>query len=282
MANSTSTSAASVIEKRVSTIVTETLIQESVMMGAVKDMSAMVGPGMDRLDIPSFNELAIQDVSESAAVTAQTINPATAQLSLDRHKSIPFFITDRASVQAKLNMVQEAVKNGARSLAAEIDDYLLGLLDAGASTAAPDHRIALTASEPLTDLAIAKKLLDDANVPKFDRFVVASPGFMQSLLGDSNVINAEKYASSAPIQAGFVTRIYGFNILESSSASVIDDGFIAYQREAIAFARQIQPKFERQREVLQHGDAYSLSHLYGGIVTSGSGSRIVVADADGV
>lgn len=281
MAQTQTSDVASIIEKRVSGIVTETLIQESVMMGAVNDYTSQIGPGMDRLDIPLFTELAVQDVSESAAMTAQTISVGVGQLNLDRHKSIPFAISDKAMTQAKANLVAETVKNGARSLAAEIDDYILGLLDAGASTAAPDHRQALTA-DPLADLALAKKLLDDQNVPKAMRYVVASPGFCQALLGTNNVINAEKYGSENPIQAGYVSRIYGFTILESSSSSIVDDGFIAYHRDTMAFGRQIAPKFERQRQVLKQADDYALTHLYGAVNTDSAGTRIVVFDSDGI
>jgi hypothetical protein len=274
MAESTSTTVAAVIEKRVSGIVTETLIQDSVMLGALRDFSSQVGPGMDRLDIPDFNALAIQDVSESAEVTPQTINPTTAQLTLNRHKSIPFFISDRASVQAKAQLVMEAVKNGARSLAAEIDDYMLGLVDANAA-----QRDALTA-DPLADMAQAKKYLDDANVPKQGRYIVASPGFVQSLLGTNNLIRANEYGSASGIQAGYISDIYGFRVLESSSSSVIDDGFHAFQMDGLAFARQIQPSLKSEYKVLKHGWDYSLSHLYGGQYTTAN--RMVVFDADGL
>ena len=276
---SNTTSAAAIIEKRVSTIMTETLIQESVMLGAVRDFSSQIGPGMDRLDIPLFNELAVQDVSESTAMTAQVINPSASQLNLDRHKAIPFSISRKAGEQAKIAMVPEALENGAKSLAAEIDDYMLGLIDAGASTAAPDHRIALTANDPLADLAAAKKLLDTQNVPKFDRFVVASPGFVESLLQTNNLIRVNEYGNEQPIQAGFVSRIYGFTILESSSSAVVDDGFHAFQRQGVAFGRQIQPELRTEEKALEMRTDYVLSHLYGGLVTDGT--RMVVADADG-
>jgi hypothetical protein len=269
MAISTSTDVAAVIETRVSTIVPETLIQEAVMMMAVKDYSAEIGPGMDQLDIPLFNELAVQSVTEGTDLTPQTINPAQASLVLDRQRAIPFAITDRGSIQAKARLVDEAVKNGARSLAAEIDDDMIGLAVANAA-----NNIATTAS-PLADMANAKALLDAANVPKFDRFAVCSPGFVQALLGDNNIIRANEYGATSPIQAGQFGNIYGFTLLESSSSGLANDGFIAMQRDALAFGRQIQPKFERERRVLGLKDDYVLSHLYGGIATDSSGVRVV-------
>jgi len=281
MANSTSTDVAALIEKRVSTIVTETLIQESVSLPTIMDMSSQVGPGMDRLDVPLFNELAAQDVSESAAMTAQVLNPTGAQLNLDQHKAIPFSITRRAGQQSKVALVPEALRNGARTLAAAVDDFVFGIIDAGTATAAPDHRQALTA-DPLADIVLAKRLLDDANVPRGQRYLAASPGFTQALLSTSNIIRAQDYGNSQPIQNGYVGSVYGFMIIETSSASVIDDGFQAYHMDAACFARQIQPELRTEEKALEMRTDYVLSHLYGGVYSDAAGVRSVVFDSDGL
>jgi hypothetical protein len=276
MAITNTTDTAAIIEKRVSEIVTETLIQEAVALGTVKDFSMQVGPGMDRLDVPLFAELAVQDVSESTDMTPQSISLQTAQLSLDRHKSIPFSISDRASAQAKARLVDNTVRNGSSSLAAEIDNYMFGLVDANAA-----NREALTAN-PLADIAKAKKILDSQNCPKEGRYLVASAGFVEALLTSSGIIDADKYGSSEPKQAGYVSRVYGFIVVESNSASVIDDGFQVFHMDALGFARQISPKFERERRVLGQRDDYALTHLYGGINLDPAGLRMAVFDADGV
>ena len=271
MAATASTDLQGIIEKRVSEVVTTTLIQESVSLGVVKQFS--VDNGMDRLDIPLFNELAVQAVTENSPLTESTINPTVAQLDLDRQRGVAWGISKRASVQQKIDSVSEAVKNGARSLAAEIDDYLFGLMVAGAGTTqglAADY-----AGDELAAIAGAKAAMDLANVQKFDRFIVASPGFVQSLLGNSNVINVDKYGSEAPIQAGFVSRVYGFTMVESSSSSVPAGGFIAMQMESCAFARQMNPMLLREEKALAVKDEYSLTHLYGGVLTDTGSDRII-------
>jgi len=270
------------IETVVSTILTQTLIQESKALGAaaIRDFSSMVRPGMDQLDVPLMSELAVQTVSETVAVTAQTMTSSEANLILNRHRSVPFALGDRVAIQSKVALVREAVMNGAKSLSAEIDNYIFGLIDAAASTAAPDHRLALTAN-PLQDLTNAKFLLDSQNVSMMGRTVFASPGFIKLLLDDSTIVNANQYGGADAQRNGFVTRLFGFDIIESSSSSIVDAGFQACGSSVIAFARQIMPKFERERNVLAHRDEYSMSHLYGAVATEDSGVRIVVYDADG-
>ena len=272
---------ASTIETRVSEIVTQTLIQESVMLGNVQDRSAQVGPGMNQLDIPLLNQLALQDVpTDGSEMTPQTIISVVGQLLLNQHKSYPFAIGDAVAIESKINLVQEQVANGARVHAAQIDDYLLGLLYAGVSTSAPDHLIALDA-DALVDLRTAKQLLDEANVPKAGRKWVASPGWMNKLFSSNNIIRANEFGSRDGIASASVATVYGFEIMESSSATIVDDGFACYQVDTLAFARQITPKFERERRVLKQSDEYALTQKYGGVVTDPSGVRIVIGNAAG-
>ena len=278
MAISTTTETAAIIEKRVSEVVTSTLIQEAVSLGTVKDFTAQVGPGMDRLDVPLFSEMAVQDVLQAGEMTPQSISVITAQLNLNRHKSIPFSISDKASVQSKAALVQNAIMNGSKSLAAEIDNYVFGLIDAGVAAA---NRKALTAN-PLEDIALAAKLLDDNRCPKTGRYLVVSPEFKYNLLKSNGIIDADKFGNSEPKQAGYVTRIFGFTVIESTSASIIDGGFQAYGMEAVGFARQISPKFEQDRNVLGQRWDYALTHLYGSMILDPSGLRMAVFDADGL
>jgi N4-gp56 family major capsid protein len=270
MAVTQTSDVASIIEKRVSGIVTEALQQESVMLMAMRDFSSQVGVGMDTVKIPLFAPLAIQDVSETANMTPQTASVLTADLVLNQHKSIPFSISDKAATQSKVNLISEIVKMGAKSLASQVDDYCLGLLVANYNSGTPET---LTSSA-LADILAAKEYLDSNNVPKAGRYLECSPAFIAKLLADNSIINANKYGSTEPVQAGFVTRIYGFMVLESSS-SELGDGFVAHSMDAIAFARQIQPKFERERNVLGQRDDFALTHLYGAKCTDATGNRVI-------
>lgn len=275
MAATGSADLVSVIEKRVSNIVTETLIQDSVALGVVKQYP--VASGMDRLDIPLFNSMTVVDVVEGVDLTPESIAVSTAKLDLNRQKAIAWAISKRAEVQSKINAVTQAVKNGSKELAAEIDDFLFAAMVTG--TGDTKGMAVDFSGDALAALADSKKQMDEANVPRQGRFIIASPGFISNLLGNNNVINVDKYGSENPIQAGFVTRIYGFTLVESSSASVPADGYIAEQMDSTAFARQMNVMLLRQEQALGIRDDYSMSHLYGGILTDTGSKRIVIVTA---
>lgn len=275
MAATSSTDLQAVIEKRVSDIVTETLIQEAVSLGVVKQYP--VASGMDRLDIPLFNSMSVLTVTEGTDLVPETIAVSTAKLDLNRQKAVAWAISKRAEVQSKINAVTEAVKNGSRELAAEIDDFLFAAMVTG--TGDTKGLAADFSGDALAALANSKEQMDLANVPKRGRFIIASPAFVSALLSNNNIINVDKYGSENPIQAGFVSRVYGFTIVESSSSAVPAGGYIAQQMDATAFARQMDVMLLREEKALGVRDDYSMSHLYGGVLTDTGSKRIVIVTA---
>lgn len=270
------TDVASTIEKVVSTFVTRTLIQESVAlaMPGVVDLSAQVGPGMDRLDINLLTELAVQDVNEDGTeMVPQTISPSAAQLELSRHKSIPFSLTKRGDLQSKIQLVSRTVENGIRSLVAEVDDAIFAEAVANAG-----QTEIVAAADALAAILGAKLFFDQNNVPKMDRAVVGSPLYIQTLLQVNNVIRANEFGNSNAIQNAALTNIYGMQIFESSSASLPNDGFLAIGMEGMYFARQRAVEFEQEIRVLAQKTDYTVTHLYGTEASTTANPRIYVYD----
>lgn len=257
------------IQDVVSAIVTEELIQNSVLLPSVVDRSAEVGIGMDRLSIPRFDKLTLQAVSETAEVTPQTITGAQSELILNQHFSYPFSIGDKVMTQSKADLVAEAVRNGARVHAAGVDNFMISLM-----AAAGDAQTA-TASA-INDITLARQLLTSSFNPLSERYLLVGPEYETLLLRENSFINAEKYGSVQPVQVGEIGRIFGFTVIVSASPEIPAGGFLAYHRMGSHFARQIAPKFESERRVLGHRNDYSLSQIYGGVCVDDAASRILV------
>ena len=209
MANTGIADAAPAIQTIVSALMTETLIQQSVALQVpgVWDRSGEVGPGMDQLDMILQDELAIQTVDETgAAMTPQSIVLNSAGLVLNQHKSVPFAITERASLQSKVDMLRKSITNGTRSLAADVDDYIFSQ-----SIAATGTTETVAGADGLADIRGAKKQFELDNVPVMGRAIIGSPEWINDkLLATNNVIRANEYGSDRPIRTGFVAEVYGF------------------------------------------------------------------------
>jgi len=278
MANTGVSDVASTIQTVISELTTQTLIQESVAlaMAGIWDRSGEVGPGMDTLDMILLSELAIQDVNEDgSAMTPQTITPVSAGLVLNQHKSVPFSITKRASLQSRIDLLARTVQNGLRSLAAQVDDYVFSECISNAG----DTNVT-AAADALEAIRLAAKYFDDQKVPKAMRTMVVSPGFLwDDLLATNNVIRANEFGSSDPIRVSSVGNIFGIEVFESSSSSLPDDGFLALGMEACAFARQRAVSFSEQEQVLGERYDYTVTHLYGAKSTvATTNPRIYVYD----
>ncbi len=264
------------IEKVVSALTTRTLIQESIALNisGVWDRSGEVREGMDRLDMIELAELAVQDVDETgAAMTPQTINPASAMLELNQHKSIPFSLTKRGDIQSKIALVQRTVENGIRSLVAQVDDAIFAEAVSAAGTTNTT-----AGADALEEVLACKQQFDTDNVPMMGRAIVVSPVYAARLLGTNNIIRANEFGSADPIQAARLTNLYGFEVFMSSSASLPADGFVAFGEEALAFARQRAVQFEQQVQVLAQKTDYTVTHLYGVKSTAASNPRLYVFD----
>jgi hypothetical protein len=264
----------STIEQIVSRQTTMTLIQESVALPCVRDISGEVSEGMDRLDVNLYTELPVQDVNEDGtAMVPSTIDPSAAMLELNRHKSVAFSVTSTASQQSKLNLVEDTIYNANRSLVAEVDDAIFAEAVANAKTT-----LTVAASDALAAILEAKQQFDLDKVPRADRCLVASPMFCALLLSTNNVIRANEFGSTQPIQNGFLSNIFNFTIVESPSASLPNDGFLAMHKEGMIFARQRAVEFESERKVLEQRTDFTLCHRYGVKSSAPTNARIFVYD----
>lgn len=284
MATQDSASAAAVIQDVVSSIVQETLIQKSVMLPSIDDRSSEVEAGMDRLSISRFTALAVDDITEGTEVTPQAATIAEDELIMNKNKAITWEIPDKASMQAKVALAAQLVRDAARSHAAQVDDDVIAELKL-ASAAAPDHRVIWSNSPTdtvlIADIVEGRRLLNVQNVDLGDRFMLVGPDQEKALLQIENFISTEKYGNSEAVQNGELGRLFGMKVLMTTSANLAADEMLIYHRTACAYASQISPKFETQRNVLKVLDEYALSQLYG-VKTLDSGKRQVLFNDDGL
>jgi len=278
----TSTSTAAIIEKVVSSIVQETLLQESILIPTVQDMSSLIRPGMDTLKIPRFSALPVEDVTEGTDLTKNVSTVATDDLVMNINEAIHWAVSDKSMLQDKVSLSVQLVKDGARNLAASIDNKIVDQLIL-ASAAAPDHIVAFGTPSviAIADITNARKLLNLANVPQAERFMLVGPDQEAAMLNIDNFISAEKYGSRDALVNGEIGRVMGFTVVMSTSASILATNAMFYHKSAVAYGSQIAAKFETDRNITALQDEFTLSQLFGCQILD-LGKRNVLVNADGV
>jgi len=96
-----------------------------------------------------------------------------------------------------------------------------------------------------------------------ERYLLVSPDAEAQLLSIEHFIHAEEYASAEPIQNGATDKPYGFKVLTSISPALVGNASIAYHKTAVAYASQINARFESERNILCQQTEYALSQLFG-------------------
>jgi N4-gp56 family major capsid protein len=265
----------------VAAMVQQQLIAKAKLMFTVMDESARAGKGAKSVAFPRTGALTPVAKSENTASESIALTYAVDTLTLDQHYHTFVRLEDKADVQSVLNIEADIVERAGAGMAKLMDSYIYDTLVAGASASNPDHIIDQFGSSGTLTLAkilTARKLLDDQDVPEGDRFLVINPEQESELLALSAFIDASQYGAREALLNGEIGRVYGFSVIKTTVCAA--NVALYYHRSACAFARQIEPKWEMDRNLSKLANEYSLSALYGAKILD-SGKRNVTANATG-
>jgi N4-gp56 family major capsid protein len=260
------------IEQLVSMDVQQVLTAEAIMPPLVTAYPA--GPGIDTIKIPRFGNFTVNTKAENVAVDAQVNAFSTDSLLLNQHKVVQFLLEDIAEIQSKVNVSQAYIAQVGKDLAVDMDQYILDTLEAGVSTAAPDHKRAYAgASLAKADILLARQLLNEAKVPMDSRFAVIAPDQEAALLAISEFVRIDESGSSEGLRNGRIGKLFGFDIYMSPLAESLKSMF--FHKSCQAFGHQLMPRVKTFEDVPNLAMRYSVDHIYGS-KTLDSGKRQVL------
>ena len=254
----------------------ENLSKVSVAGGVVnRDYEGDTTTG-DSVKITSITDPTITAYTGSD-LTLEDIDDATQSLALDQKQSFNFYLDDVERAQAVNGgaILQAAIDRASYGLANVLDAYVLNLMAAGASNSTPDHDIAEATISTVTDAYDALVnwgvLLDEADCPQDNRFVVVTPSFYGKILKDSRFISAGDNAAAETRANGRVGQAAGFDVYKSNN---LPDGpgagagkyQIAGSRSATTLAEQVR-SVEAFRVEKKFGDGVKGLHVYGAKAT---------------
>ena len=167
----------------------------------------------------------------------------------------------------------------AYALADVADQYVEGLLRAGAANSLSTVQIDGAADAYDLLLIPLKVELDEANVPTQGRYCLIPPWIHGRLLGDSRFIDMSASGMGDALSNGIVGRAAGFELRVSNNLPLItgdDYSVIAGHPSACSYAEQIN-KTEAYRPEDSFSDAVKGLHLYGAKVVRPDALAIATA-----
>jgi hypothetical protein len=218
-------------------------------------------------------------VKGTTSITPEQLTTAQRSLVVDQAKYFAFEVDDVDARQAAGNVIPEAMAEAAYALADVADQYVEGLLRAGAANSLSTVQIDGAADAYDLLLIPLKVELDEANVPTQGRYCLIPPWMHGRLLGDSRFIDMSASGMGDALSNGIVGRAAGFELRVSNNLPLItgdDYSVIAGHPSACSYAEQIN-KTEAYRPEDSFSDAVKGLHLYGAKVVRPDALAIATA-----
>lgn len=254
--------------------------------------------------IPTIN---IFDYNVGMNLQYEVPTPTTITLNINKGKYFGVNVNDVLELQSKPRLMDVFTNDAAMQMKIKIDtDVLLGTFDQGAASnqgaaagaisgnynlgtnATP---LSLTPSNILSTITAMASVLDEANVPETDRFLVITPTERQMLM-NSNLAQAQFMGDASSImrngKIGQIDRftVYVSNLLPRAAANQNYTGgadagkpkrhaIIAGHKSAITFASQIA-KVETMQNPNDFGNLVRGLNVYGYKVVNQPGLAMAV------
>ena len=187
----------------------------------------------DTVNIIKEPQIAVADYTRGLAVVATNLTDQELVLTIDQAKSFSFKIDDLEKRFSHVNFQAVAADNAAYALRDAMDSNILAAISAGATvttgmgtTSAPiDIGFATGEIDPLNQMSLAAKELDEANAPEDGRWFVAAPEWYNQLANTSSkLLSVDFNAGQGSIRNGLVASglLRGFQMYKSNNLPTND------------------------------------------------------------
>lgn len=256
--------------------------QEGVINRDYEGEFQMVG---DTVHLNTIGDPTIVDYTKNTDLPApETLTDSRRSMTINQAKAFHFQIDDIDAAQQKPKVMDAAMNRAGYRFSDIGDQYIAGVMVAGASVAnaigtdaspivAPGPQSSVVkAYEVLVDLSVK---LNEANVPQFGRWAIIPPWLEGALRKDDRFIANEGVSDlvGTPLLNGQIGRAAGFQLLMSNNVPTVAAPagnanqnprykIIAGSSLATTFADTIS-KVEAYRPEKRFGDAVKGLHVYG-------------------
>jgi len=262
----------------------------------------------DTVIINTIPTITINDYSIGQNLAYEVPTPSTITLTIDQGKYFGVNVNDVLELQAKPKLMDVFTNDAAMQMKIAIDqDVLLGTFNGGAAAnkgatagaisagfnlGTDNSPITLTASNILQSITALSSVLDEANVPETDRWLIITPTERQILM-QSNLAQAQFMGDPSSIlrngKIGMIDRftVYVSNLTPRAAAGQNFSGgaqggaakrhaIMAGHKSAITFASQIA-KVESLQNPNDFGTLIRGLNIYGYKVAQTNGLALLLA-----
>ncbi len=183
------------------------------------------------LRVPAIATADDRTLRSGAVLTAHDLTESSIPVVLDKHPNSLVNLPDEELTLDIESLVDQVISRQVRAVAEKLEGYIAAALLAGDYKVG--HTIEFNTADPYASLVYARRLLNAANVPMGDRFVVMGSTIEAEFLNDDRVQAANTFGTDSGFREATIGRMFGFTVL-SSNAIGANEAY-AYHRSAVAF-----------------------------------------------
>ena len=211
-------------------------LQQSLVFGSLcnHNYEGEIRQWGDTVHINTINDITVKPYTPNTDIDdPEQLDGASTTLTIDHGAYYNFYLNDVDAAQANGELMDAAMRNAARRLAEDTEDYVLSVIREGAGT----KKSGAVPQGGVYELLVGIKTeLDKLNVPRTGRVLVVPSAVEGELLLDNRFITGSGAFSEQNLVEGAVARAVGFDIYISND---LDNEIIAMTSDGVTFANQI-------------------------------------------
>ncbi len=196
----------------------------------------------DTVHINSLQDITVRTYTPGEDIAdPEQLSGSGSSLTIDHAVYCNFYLSDVDAAQARADVMDAAMRGAARRLAEDTENYLLGVIRAGAGLTGT----VASGQDLYSAILDIKTAMDLRHVPRHRRCLVVPPTAEAELLKDARFVTAGGALAEHALADGAVARAAGFDIYVSTDLS---GEMVALTEEGVTFAQQIAGMEAYRRE----------------------------------
>ena len=192
-------------------------------------------PKAGKVKIPVRDiEVTVKDYDKVAGVDPENGTTTYTELNIDHDKSVNELIDGYDAAAVPDNVVADRLDSAGYSLALEMDQKSINLLETTSGIKVCATKTAATDQTAYKEILSAKTYLTRKGVPQAGRWLICSPEFMAILMLDDHFIRQGDLSQELK-NAGAVGSVAGFAVFESGNTMYEDTELVASKKTTTEF-----------------------------------------------
>lgn len=190
----------------------------------------------DTVHIPNLADITVRTYDpDTALAEPEALSGTDIALTIDHGVYYNFYINDVDAAQARVDVMDGAMRNAAYRLAEDTESYILTTIRSGAGTKKSGALPTAAKGGLYAQIVTIKGALDTAKVPRQNRKLVLPVSLENELLMDDRFVTGS-LAANERLEDGCVGRVAGFDVFISQD---MNQEIVAFIPDAVAFVNQI-------------------------------------------